>query len=96
MGERPTTTFRWWRGLLMQHLPEEPLTGGNVSVGAVRVGDTVRRPANPWSASIDALLIHLERVGFEGAPRALGYDESGRQVLSFVEGYVDREPVYPM
>ncbi len=77
---------------MRQDLPEEPLTGGNVSISVVRVGDTVRRPANLWSASIDALLIHLERVGFEGAPRALGYDESGRQVLSFVEGYVDPNP----
>lgn len=72
--------------------PEQPLTGGNVSSGLVRVGDTVRRPPGPWSASVDALLIHLERSGFDGAPRALGYDERGRQVLSYVEGPVDPSP----
>ena len=74
------------------HFPEEPLLGGNASVGVVRVGDTVRRPARPWSASVDELLQHMERVGFDGAPRALGYDDRGRQVLSFVEGFVDPDP----
>lgn len=72
--------------------PEQPLAGGNVSPGLVRVGDTVRRPAGPWSASVDALLRHLELAGFDGAPRALGYDERGRQVLSYVEGPVDASP----
>jgi hypothetical protein len=72
---------------------EEPLLGGNASEGVVRVGDTVRRPAHPWSRSVDALLEHLEHVGFEGAPRALGHDDQGRQVLSFVEGHVDPDPL---
>ncbi len=71
---------------------EEPLLGGNVSTGVVRIGNTVRRPAMPWSASVDALLLHLEVAGFEGAPRAMGYDEVARQVLSFVDGYVDPNP----
>jgi len=70
---------------------EMPL-GGNVTHGVVRIGDTVRRPAMPWSASVDALLANLRDVGFEGAPRALGYDETGRQVLSFAEGFVDPDP----
>lgn len=71
---------------------EEPLKGGNVGVGIVRRGDTVRRTTTPWSKSIDALLLHLERVSFEGSPRVLGYDGSGRQILSFVKGYVDPDP----
>ena len=33
-----------------------------------------------------ALLAHLELVGFEGAPRVLGFDNEGREVLSFVAG----------
>lgn len=65
---------------------------GNVTVGIVRIGDTVRRPAMPWSTSVDALLAHFHDVGFEGAPRALGYDGTGRQVLSFIEGFVDPDP----
>lgn len=65
------------------------LAGGNSGSEVVRVGDTVRRQPGPWSASVDALLLHLEAVGFDGAPRALGYDELGRQVLSFIPGHVD-------
>ncbi|MFF2077198.1 phosphotransferase enzyme family protein [Kitasatospora sp. NPDC058162] len=70
---------------------EQPLTGGNVSVGVVRVGDTVRRPAGPWTPAVHALLGHLHAVGFRGAPRAHGLDERGREVLDFVPG----EMVWP-
>jgi Phosphotransferase enzyme family len=67
---------------------EEPLTGGNVSAGVVRVGDTVRRPAGPWTPAVHALLAHLHEAGFRGAPRPLGLDERGREVLGFVPGAV--------
>jgi hypothetical protein len=80
-----------WSSVSQDPHQESPLSG-NVTIGVVRVGDTVRRPAMPWSTSVDALLVHFREVGFEGAPRALGYDESGRQVLSFVEGLVDPDP----
>jgi hypothetical protein len=52
----------------------------------VRVGDTVRRPVGPWTPTIHALLRHLEAAGFDGAPRVLGIDERGREVLEFVPG----------
>ena len=32
-----------------------------------------------------ALLAHLEGTGFMGAPRPLGFDEQGREVLTFLE-----------
>ena len=32
------------------------------------------------------LLGHLEREGFAGAPRALGFDDQGREVLTYIEG----------
>jgi hypothetical protein len=35
---------------------------------------------------VHALLTHLDRVGFNGAPRPLGIDAAGREVLSFVAG----------
>ena len=74
--------------------PEEPLEGGIANLGkVVRVGDTVRRPASPFTDSIFGVLEHLERVGFEGAPSALGIDERGREVVSFIEGDV---PIPPM
>ncbi|MFF8555647.1 aminoglycoside phosphotransferase family protein [Streptomyces sp. NPDC015501] len=52
----------------------------------VRVGDTVRRPVQPWTETVHALLRHLEEVGFPHAPRVLGFDEVGREVLGYVEG----------
>ncbi|MDT0268237.1 aminoglycoside phosphotransferase family protein [Streptomyces sp. DSM 44915] len=65
---------------------ETPLTGGNVSGGVVRIGDTVRRPAGPWTPAVHALLHHLHAVGFTGAPRPLGIDAQGREVLTFAPG----------
>lgn len=72
----------------MRHYEEQPLYGGNVSDGVVRVGDTVRRPGGPWTPAVHALLAHLHEVGFPGAPRPLGIDEQGREVLTFAPGEV--------
>ena len=74
---------------------EEPLAG-NATTGVVRVGDTVRRPVGPWTVSVDAVLEYLWAVGFAGAPRPLGRDEQGRQVLEYVPGEVGAESgTYP-
>ena len=67
-------------------MDELPLSGGNVTAGIVRAGDTVRRPAGAWTPAVHALLAHLERKGFAAAPRALGFDAQGREMLSFAEG----------
>ena len=67
---------------------EVPLGGGNMSGGVVRVGGTVRRPAGPWTPAVHALLAHLRDAGFDGAPRPLGTDERGREVLTFIPGTV--------
>jgi len=72
---------------------EEQLEGGVANLGkVVRVGDTVRRPASPFTNSIFALLEHLHEVGFDGVPRPLGLDEQGREVLSFIPGEVPIPP----
>ncbi|WP_419999723.1 phosphotransferase enzyme family protein [Streptomyces boninensis] len=65
---------------------EQPLSGGNVSDGVVRIGDTVRRPSGPWTPAVHALLGHLHAAGFTAAPRPLGIDEQGREVLTFMPG----------
>ena len=65
---------------------EEILLPGNVG-GAVRAGDTVRRRSGPWTPAVHALLGHLAgRV--PGIPEVLGFDEQGREVLSFMPGRV--------
>jgi hypothetical protein len=64
---------------------EEVLSGGNTGL-VVRAGDTVRRQAGHWTPAVQALLAHLESVGFDAAPRALGIDSLGREVASYLEG----------
>lgn len=63
---------------------EQHMTGG--LAGALRVGDTVRRRRGPWSPAVHALLIYLEERSFDGAPRLLGIDDFGREILSFIPG----------
>ncbi|MFF5210622.1 phosphotransferase enzyme family protein [Streptosporangium sp. NPDC000396] len=65
---------------------EIPLLGGDVTDGVVRVGDTVRRPTRSSTRSVHALLRHLEAVGFDGAPRVVGLDDLGREILTYVDG----------
>jgi Phosphotransferase enzyme family len=75
---------------------EVELAGGTSNNGlVVRVGNTVRRPQTAASPAIHALLRHLERVGFDGAPRLLGTDDEGREVLSFVPGDAATRPYPP-
>jgi hypothetical protein len=57
-----------------------------MSSGVAWVGNTVRRPAGPWTSTVHALLAHLHEAGFEGAPRPLCIDEHGREVLTFIPG----------
>ena len=67
---------------------EIELEGGRVTEGVVRVGDTVRRRTGPWTPTVHAYLRHLESRGFGGAPRVLGLDERGREILTHLEGEV--------
>lgn len=72
-----------------QHQPAaEPqqLAGGVNTV--LRIGDRVHRPAGEWSASVHALLKHLESNGFAGAPRAYGFDAEGREIVDYIAGDV--------
>ncbi len=61
--------------------------------GTVRVGDTVRRPWQPWHRPVHALLAHLRSVGFSEVPAVRGVDDEGREVLQWVEGDAGVEPV---
>jgi hypothetical protein len=51
-----------------------------------RIGDTVRRPAGWWSVAVHDLLAHLAAIGFDPAPKPLGFDDRGREVLSYIDG----------
>jgi Ser/Thr protein kinase RdoA (MazF antagonist) len=63
----------------------EALTGGFVN-DVVRIGDTVRRPCGPWTPAVHGLLAHLAERGFAEAPRVLGIDGEGREILTYLHG----------
>ncbi|MGI3228755.1 phosphotransferase family protein [Streptomyces sp. GTA36] len=67
---------------------EVALTGGRLTPGVVKVGDTVRRPASCSSPFVAELLCHLDGQGFTGAPRYLGSDAVGRDVFSYLPGWI--------
>jgi hypothetical protein len=74
-------------------MDEVALVGGmDPGRGVVRVGDTVRRPG--MRDAVRELLLHLEHVGFSGAPRFLGVDDRHRHVVSWIDGEVPVPP-YP-
>ncbi|WP_416981218.1 phosphotransferase [Streptomyces sp. T028] len=70
------------------------LPGGFVNA-VVRVGDTVRRPASARTKFVGDLLGLFESSGWSGAPRYLGMDDEGREVLSYLDGHVAWEPRQP-
>ncbi len=69
-------------------LAEIPLPGGQLTPGIVRVGNTVRRLPKGNVAFVHDLLVFLEDQGFPFAPRFLGMDEQGREILSYLEGEI--------
>ncbi|MGI8551990.1 MAG: phosphotransferase [Dehalococcoidia bacterium] len=69
-------------------MQEEVNLFGGTHGPVIRIGDTVRREPRPSTSTVQCLLRHLERAGFDGAPRALGYDEQGREILGFIPGEV--------
>jgi aminoglycoside phosphotransferase (APT) family kinase protein len=70
---------------------ETPLEGGRVTRGVVRVGDTVRRPPKSNAELVRALLVRIEHLGLNFAPRYRGVDESGRETFGYLEGEVPSE-----
>ncbi|MDP3315657.1 MAG: phosphotransferase [Devosia sp.] len=67
---------------------EIALSGGRMTAGVVRIGDTVRRPISGDRSEIHALLRYLENFGCTATPRFLGIDEAGREILSYLPGDV--------
>ncbi|HWC20691.1 MAG TPA: phosphotransferase [Flexivirga sp.] len=68
------------------HEGEQPLTGGNATPGgAVRHGDTVRKP---WLASTDLVRGYMSELADRAVPvpRHFGCDDRGRQVIEFIPG----------
>lgn len=71
---------------------EERLVGGNMAE-VVRIGLTVRRPAEPWSSTVQRLLRHLRDLGVDWVPEPMGTDNQGRSVVGFLPGLVPQDPM---
>jgi Ser/Thr protein kinase RdoA (MazF antagonist) len=76
---------------------EVQLSGGAMTDRVVRVGDTVRRPRRDGGQLMRDVLVRLERAGFDAAPRWLGFDDQGRDVLSWIDGetLTERRQMHP-
>src|SRR5712691_1834687 len=68
-----------------------PLSGGRITRGVVRLGNTVRRPTKPNAALVRSVLARLAELELDIAPRYLGVDEQGRETLGYIEGEVPDE-----
>lgn len=75
-------------------MAEQVLPGGHVNP-VVRVGRTVRRQTSTNSPYVHRLLLELEHRGWQGAPRYLGTDEDGREMLTYLDGVVPWQPPPP-
>jgi len=70
---------------------EIALRGGRVTESVVKVNNTVRRPHKATSDFTNSILIFLHENNFHSCPEFLGRDEQGRDVYSFIEGYVPND-----
>lgn len=62
----------------------EHLPGG--TGGVWKVGRTVRRSTGPWTPAVHDLMRWLEAEGLGGVPRVQGFDDDGREVVTYIEG----------
>ncbi|MGC1212848.1 MAG: aminoglycoside phosphotransferase family protein [Micromonospora sp.] len=73
-------------------MTEVPLTGGHIAREVVRVDGAVHRSSSGDNAFSVLVLCHLEAVGYPYAPRYLGVDDQGRDVLTFIPGETTDHP----
>lgn len=73
-------------------MEEQILSGGNSNT-VVRVGETVHRVPGPWTPAVHELLRTLLAAGVHEVPEPLGFDDQGREMLSFLPGAVGNYPL---
>jgi hypothetical protein len=69
----------------------EEVLAGNATHPILRIGDTVHRPVSWWTPAVHELLKYLESVEFKYSPRVLGFDEQGREILTYMKGESGKE-----
>jgi len=65
---------------------EEEILKGNNKHPVAKIGNKVHRPTEFWSPAVHNLLNYLQSVNFPYSPRYFGFDDKGREILSYVEG----------
>lgn len=55
------------------------------------INNEVHRPAGYWTRQVHKFLHFLREQGFCAAPEPLGFDEQGREVVSFIKGEVSHD-----
>lgn len=71
-------------GILVENQYEK-LSGGNLT-SVYKQNGVVLREQKDWSSTIHRLLIHLEKVKYTKCPRFIGINDSGMEILTFVQG----------
>lgn len=60
-----------------------------------RIGEYVHRPVGRWTKQVHTFLQYLRAQGFMSAPLPIGFDEYGREIVSFVPGKTSDYPLTP-
>jgi aminoglycoside phosphotransferase (APT) family kinase protein len=58
----------------------------------VIINNAVHRPTGNWTHQVHQLLCYIKKKGFSGAPKPLGFDEYGREILEFLGGTTSDYP----
>lgn len=66
------------------------LNGGNMNA-PVLIGNAVHRVTTDSTETIHRLLNHLKVKGIDWIPEVRGFDDSGREILSFIHGEVPHQ-----
>lgn len=74
----------------MNQAQKRDLFKGHSTEEVIKIGDRVHRSTNPNSEYIHKLLILLKEKNFKYAPKFLGIDEKGREILSYIDGDIAR------
>jgi thiamine kinase-like enzyme len=58
----------------------------SIQTDVERIGDEIHRVAGPFTPQVHIFLNFLHNEGFRHVPKPLGFDQEGREILSFVKG----------
>ena len=67
--------------------------GGSNGGAVVLVDGTIRRPARENSEAVQRLLRHVRGTGFTAVPEPYGFDDEGREHVSFIAGEAPQPPL---